>query len=58
VARKRSESGITHVILRWINRQEIFYDETDYRYFIDVLRELKSGEAYELGSAENRPFCV
>ena len=48
MARKRSESGIYHVILRGINRQEIFYDETDYRYFIDVLREIKSGEAYEL----------
>lgn len=48
MARKRSASGIYHVILRGINRQEIFYDETDYRYFIDVLRELKSGEAYVL----------
>lgn len=48
VARKRSESGIYHVILRGINRQEIFYDEADYRYFIDVLREIKEGENYAM----------
>ncbi|WP_021168406.1 hypothetical protein SOV_01020 [Sporomusa ovata DSM 2662] len=30
-ARKKSNSGIYHVIVRGINRQDIFHEEEDYR---------------------------
>ena len=33
-ARKKSESGIYHVMLRGINRQQIFEDEEDFQKFI------------------------
>ena len=30
-ARKKSSSGIYHVIVRGINRQDIFHEEEDYK---------------------------
>ena len=40
-ARKKSESGIYHVILRGINRQTIFEEDEDYLKFLEVLRDYK-----------------
>ena len=39
--RRKSRSGIYHVILRGINKQVIFHDELDYRKFLEVLEEAK-----------------
>ncbi len=36
-ARLQSESGIYHVMLRGINRQQIFVDEEDENKFLEVL---------------------
>ena len=35
--RERSETGIYHVMLRGINRQDIFEEPDDYRAFIRIL---------------------
>jgi len=35
-ARERSKSGIYHVVLRGINRQEIFCDDEDYQHFLEI----------------------
>ena len=47
-ARRKSESGIYHVILRGMNRQQIFYDEEDYAYFIHLLDRFQDISHYEL----------
>jgi REP element-mobilizing transposase RayT len=47
-ARKISESGIYHVMLRGINRQQIFYEEADYVYFIKLLSKYKKESGYNL----------
>ena len=47
-ARILSESGIYHVILRGINRQQIFFEEADYACFIRLLGKYKSVSGYEL----------
>ena len=47
-ARERSEQQIYHVILRGINRQQIFYDEEDYRYFEGVLNRYKKDCGFQL----------
>ena len=47
-ARRKSESGIYHVILRGMNRQQIFYDEEDYAYFIHLLDRFQDISNYEL----------
>ncbi|MBQ6151862.1 MAG: transposase [Mogibacterium sp.] len=47
-ARKLSESGIYHVMMRGINRQQIFFEESDYAYFIRLLGKYKSVSGYEL----------
>jgi putative transposase len=47
-ARKVSESGIYHVILRGINRQVIFLEDDDYQRFIDTLSLFKKKSGYEL----------
>ena len=41
-ARKHSESGIYHTMLRGINQQEIFEDEEDNQKFLQILNECKA----------------
>jgi hypothetical protein len=38
--RKKSETGIYHVMLRGINRQDIFEDEGDYQQMVSVNRQM------------------
>lgn len=40
-ARKKSESGIYHIMLRGINRQQIFEDEEDRERFLETLDNYK-----------------
>lgn len=40
-ARKRSKSGIYHIMLRGSNRQEIFHDEEDCKRFLEILDKCK-----------------
>ena len=40
-ARKQSESGIYHVMLRGIDRQLIFEDSEDYIRFLDIVQECR-----------------
>lgn len=47
-ARTKSRSGIYHVILRGINRQQIFYDNEDYERFISTLSFYKRISGFEL----------
>ena len=39
-ARKTSGTGIYHVMLRGINRQDIFEDDEDYMRFLQSLHQL------------------
>jgi REP element-mobilizing transposase RayT len=41
-AREKSSSGIYHIMLRGINRQDIFHDEEDKMRFIETLKNYKS----------------
>ncbi len=47
-ARRMSESGVYHVMLRGINRQRMFEDERDNERFLEVLDEYKAVCGYEL----------
>ena len=47
-ARRLSESGIYHIMLRGINRQQIFEDPEDYDKFIDVLKACKEVSGFEI----------
>jgi len=47
-ARKPSESGIYHIMLRGINRQVIFEDDEDREKFIETILRYKSISNYEL----------
>ncbi len=47
-ARKKSSSGIYHVMLRGINKQRIFEDEEDCEKFLWVLKETKAVSEYKL----------
>ena len=40
-ARKKSSSGIYHIMLRGINRQQIFEDEEDRLHFLETLQNYK-----------------
>ena len=47
-ARKKSENGIYHIMLRGINQQQIFEDEEDYAKFLDILKECKEISEYKV----------
>lgn len=47
-ARKKSESGIYHIMLRGINRQQIFEDEEDREKFLDTLENYKDQCGYTI----------
>lgn len=47
-ARKVSVTGIYHVMIRGINRDEIFYDEADKEKFIEIMSKTKEKTGYEL----------
>ena len=46
--RKRSNTGIYHVMLRGSNKQRIFHDKTDYQTFLEGLRKYNSLSCYHL----------
>lgn len=35
----KCESGIYHIVLRGINRQDIFYDEEDFKRFLEKVTQ-------------------
>ena len=47
-ARKKSSTDIYHVMLRGINRQEIFQDEEDYSRFLRTLSDCKQVSGFKL----------
>ena len=47
-ARVKSETGIYHVMLRGVNKQQIFLDAQDYKKFIQVLIDCKKASHFEL----------
>lgn len=47
-ARRKSESGIYHIMLRGINQQQIFEDVEDYEKFLHILKEYKAISGYKL----------
>lgn len=47
-ARAQSDTGIYHVMLRGINRQQIFEDEQDRAKFLQILRECKHISEFKL----------
>lgn len=47
-ARKKSETGIYHIMVRGINRQTIFEDDEDYAKFIDTIQQSKEKSGFEL----------
>ena len=47
-ARKTSKSLIYHVMLRGINRQQLFFDKEDNQYFTGLLKRYKESCGYQL----------
>lgn len=47
-ARKHSETGIYHIMLRGINQQQIFEDDEDNQKFLWILRECREISEYKL----------
>ena len=47
-SRKKSESGIYHIMLRGINRQKVFMDEDDYEKFLQIIKDCKAISGFKL----------
>ena len=56
-ARTHSDSGVYHVILRGVNKQQIFECTEDYQRFLNILRTLTVQEQDESGH-RSKPNCV
>ena len=56
-ARMHSDSGVYHVILRGVNKQQIFECPEDYQRFQNILRTLTVQEQDESGH-RSKPNCV
>jgi REP element-mobilizing transposase RayT len=47
-ARKKSRSGIYHIVLRGINKQLIFEDDQDYQKFLETIKAHKEASGYKI----------
>ena len=47
-ARRKSESGIYHIMLRGINQQQIFEGSEDCEKFLQILKDCKAVSEYKL----------
>ena len=47
-AREKSATGVYHVMLRGVNRQQIFHDEEDCRVFVEKMKEYKEKKGIKL----------
>ena len=47
-ARKKSQTGIYHIMLRGINGQQIFADSEDYEKFLEILKDCKAISEFEI----------
>ncbi|MEA4961018.1 REP-associated tyrosine transposase [Lutispora sp.] len=52
-ARNRSESGIYHIMLRGINRQNVFEDEQDIERLLETIKKYK-----EVSKCEIYAYCI
>ena len=48
LTRKKSNSGIYHVIVRGINRQDIFHEEEDYTKYLEGLKRAQDISKFEI----------
>ena len=48
IARKESKSGVYHIMVRGINKQEIFHDDEDKAVYLDRLFRYKNESFFEL----------
>ena len=47
-ARRKSKSGIYHIMLRGINQQQIFEDSEDFNKFLQVLKDCKAISEFQI----------
>jgi len=47
-ARKKSGSGICHIVMRGINRQNIFEDKEDNQRFLEIFHQYKEVSGYKV----------
>jgi REP element-mobilizing transposase RayT len=47
-ARKKSKTGIYHIVLRGVNRQTIFEDNEDAEKFLQTLKDYKDKSGYKI----------
>ncbi|WP_312562341.1 transposase [Anaerospora sp.] len=48
VSREKSRSGIYHIVLRGINRQDIFHTEEDFLNFLGIVKRVKAAQQFQL----------
>ena len=46
--RQRSETGVYHVMVRGINKSELFFDKQDKMKYMEILLNIKQDDMFEL----------
>ena len=54
-ARQLSDSGFYHIVVRGINHQHIFEEESDYVFFLEVLGKFDNRDVPFLSPLLKRP---
>ena len=54
-AREISRTGVYHVMLRGVNRQEIFEEKADYLFLLWLIKKVKEKYFYEIYSKDKTP---
>ncbi|MEN6325889.1 MAG: transposase [Syntrophomonas sp.] len=47
-ARQKSESGIYHIMVRGINRQDIFHDDEDMQRYLETIAHMKKENRFKV----------
>lgn len=48
LARRISETGLYHIIFRGINKENVFYEDADYKKIKEIIRRVKNEMGFEL----------
>ncbi len=48
VARKKSRTGIYHIMLRGVNKKQIFHDDEDHMRFLEVVGDTKEKSSFQV----------
>ena len=57
-AREISKSGFYHIVFRGVNHQNLFEEEIDFQYMMDILKKVKQEMNFEIYSSKSSSISL